>query len=167
MVPMLFMGEEWGSRAPFPFFCDFHGDLAEAVRNGRRKEFAGAYAKYGNEIPDPLKMSTVQSAVLDWDSLDTEPGRKRLTLTRELLAIRKREIIPRLPGSSFSRAKPVEGGLLRADWQMGDGATLRLAANLSPHEIDGNIEMAGTSIWGSTVSGKISPWSVLWYLDAR
>jgi malto-oligosyltrehalose trehalohydrolase len=167
MVPMLFMGEEWGSRAPFPFFCDFHGDLAEAVRNGRRKEFAGAYAKYGNEIPDPLKMSTVQSAVLDWHSLDTEPGRKRLALTRELLAIRKREIIPRLPGSSFSRAKPVEGGLLRADWQMGDGATLRLAANLSPHEIDGNIEMAGTSIWGGTVSGKISPWSVLWYLDAR
>ena len=24
-VPMLFMGEEWGSRAPFPFFCDFQG----------------------------------------------------------------------------------------------------------------------------------------------
>ncbi|HEY0910563.1 MAG TPA: malto-oligosyltrehalose trehalohydrolase, partial [Bradyrhizobium sp.] len=64
MVPMLFMGEEWGAKSPFPFFCDFHGDLAEAVRQGRRREFAGAYAKYGDEIPDPLDASTVQAAVL-------------------------------------------------------------------------------------------------------
>ena len=53
-VPMLFMGEEWGSTKPFPFFCDFRGDLAEAVRSGRRKEFADAYARYGDEIPDPI-----------------------------------------------------------------------------------------------------------------
>jgi len=31
-IPMLFMGEEWGSKAPFPFFCDFKGDLAQAGR---------------------------------------------------------------------------------------------------------------------------------------
>ena len=55
MIPMLFMGEEWGSKTPFPFFCDFHGDLADAVRKGRQKEFAGAYAKYGDEVPDPLE----------------------------------------------------------------------------------------------------------------
>ena len=67
MVPMLFMGEEWGSKAPFPFFCDFEGDLAEAVRQGRRREFAGAYAKHGDEVPDPLEPSTAESAVLDWD----------------------------------------------------------------------------------------------------
>ncbi len=60
MVPMLFMGEEWGSKAPFPFFCDFEGDLAEAVRQGRRREFAGAYDKYGDEVPDPLEPSTVR-----------------------------------------------------------------------------------------------------------
>ena len=54
MMPMLFMGEEWGSKAPFPFFCDFEGDLADAVRKGRRTEFAWAYAKYGDEVPDPL-----------------------------------------------------------------------------------------------------------------
>ncbi len=39
-IPMLYMGEEWASEQPFPFFCDFQGDLAEAVREGRRKEFA-------------------------------------------------------------------------------------------------------------------------------
>ena len=70
MVPMLFMGEEWGSKAPFPFFCDFEGELAEAVRQGRRREFAGAYAKYGDEVPDPLAAATCESAVLDWNSCD-------------------------------------------------------------------------------------------------
>ena len=54
MPPMLFMGEEWGSKTPFPFFCDFKGDLADAVRKGRREEFAWAYEKYGDEVPDPL-----------------------------------------------------------------------------------------------------------------
>ena len=42
--PLMFMGDEWGARRPFPFFCDFQGELADAVRNGRRKEFAEAYA---------------------------------------------------------------------------------------------------------------------------
>ena len=51
---MLFMGEEWGATAPFPFFCDFGGDLADAVRKGRRAEFAGAYAEFGDEVPDAL-----------------------------------------------------------------------------------------------------------------
>ena len=73
-IPMLFMGEEWGSKAPFPFFCDFKGDLAEAVRQGRRREYAWAYAKYGDEVPDPLEQSTFQSAVLDWDARNDAGG---------------------------------------------------------------------------------------------
>jgi 1,4-alpha-glucan branching enzyme/maltooligosyltrehalose trehalohydrolase len=51
MPPLLFMGEEWGSQRPFPFFCDFHSDLAEAVRNGRRAEFKQAYEQHGDAIP--------------------------------------------------------------------------------------------------------------------
>src|SRR5690606_30237765 len=39
-TPLLFMGEEWGETRPFQFFTDFHGDLAVAVREGRRREFA-------------------------------------------------------------------------------------------------------------------------------
>ena len=52
--PLMFMGDEWGAREPFPFFCDFKGELAEAVRDGRRKEFAEAYASATATIPDPL-----------------------------------------------------------------------------------------------------------------
>jgi 1,4-alpha-glucan branching enzyme len=167
MIPMLFMGEEWGSKAPFPFFCDFHGDLADAVRQGRRKEFAGAYAKYGDEIPDPLAISTVQSAVLDWPSHDEEPGRNRLALVRELLSIRRTEIIPRLDGATFGRAHAADNGLLTADWRMGDGATLRLTANLSALEISPQLgKMPGTVIWGNKASGPMPAWSVFWRLEA-
>ncbi|HTF01654.1 MAG TPA: malto-oligosyltrehalose trehalohydrolase [Bradyrhizobium sp.] len=168
MVPMLFMGEEWGSKAPFPFFCDFEGDLAEAVRNGRRKEFAGAYAKYGDEIPDPLDPLTFQSAILDWQSLDEQAGRKRLALVRSLLAIRRREIVPRLADTTFGEAYATDGDLLTADWRMGDGTTLRLLANLSAGEIAREqSETTGTPIWGDSTSGLVPPWSVFWRLEAR
>ena len=64
---MLFMGEEWGSKAPFPFFCDFKGGLAEAVRKGRRDEYAWAYGNFGGDVPDPLGEATFRSAILDWE----------------------------------------------------------------------------------------------------
>ncbi len=168
MVPMLFMGEEWGSKAPFPFFCDFEGDLAEAVRNGRRNEFAGVYAKYGDEIPDPLDPLTFQSAMLDWQSLNEQAGRKRLALVQSLLAIRRREIVPRLAGTTFGGAHAKDSDLLTADWRMGDGATLRLLANLSAGEIAREqSETTGTPIWGDETSGLVPPWSVFWRLEAR
>ncbi|HEY3790988.1 MAG TPA: malto-oligosyltrehalose trehalohydrolase [Bradyrhizobium sp.] len=167
MVPMLFMGEEWGSKAPFPFFCDFRGDLAKAVREGRRREFAGAYAKYGDEIPDPLELSTMQSAVLDWSSRDQAPGRERLALVQKLLAIRHREIIPRLAGAAFSGAQAADNGVLTANWRMGDGATLSLIANLSNHDVPhATDQIKGTPIWGSELRGSVPPWAVFWRIGS-
>jgi maltooligosyltrehalose trehalohydrolase len=168
MTPMLFMGEEWGSQAPFPFFCDFKGDLADAVRKGRRSEYAWAYAKYGDEIPDPLAKSTFQSAILDWDSRHEAPGKKRLALVQNLLAIRRREIVPRLAGASFGDAHAADNGLLTAHWRMGDGATLQLAANLSNGEIARAATAAsGTSIWGGEAGDMMPPWSVFWRIVGR
>ncbi len=168
MIPMLFMGEEWGSKSPFPFFCDFQGDLADAVRKGRRKEFAGAYARYGNEVPDPLDEATFRSAMLDWGSRNAPAGAKRLTLVRELLSLRRREIVPRLAGSDFGDANTRDDGLISARWRMGDGAVLHLLANLSDRDIIGarppNI---GTKIWGSDLSGVIPPWAVYWHIGQR
>jgi len=83
-------GREWGATEPFPFFCRFQkGELADAVRNGRKKEFAEAYAKLGGEIPDPLSKETRDAAVLDWDAPHKARSCKRLALTRSLLAARK------------------------------------------------------------------------------
>ena len=166
-IPMLFMGEEWGSKAPFPFFCGFEGDLAEAVREGRRREYAWAYAKYGDEVPDPLEPSTFQSAQLDWPSRDPGAGRKRLALVRELLAVRHREITPRLAGAAFGEAHASDSGLLTAHWRMGDGMALRLLANLSGHAIGQSTDTSGTAIWGGEADMTIPPWSVFWRLEAR
>jgi maltooligosyltrehalose trehalohydrolase len=165
MVPMLFMGEEWGSKAPFPFFCHFHGDLADAVRQGRRREFASAYARYGDEIPDPLDQSTARSAVLDWAARDGEPGRTRLALVRELLAIRRREIVPRLAGARFGEAHAAANGLLTANWRMGDRTTLRLVANLSERGVrHASPHIQGTLLWGSALRESMPAWSVRWHI---
>jgi maltooligosyltrehalose trehalohydrolase len=163
MVPMLFMGEEWGSKVPFPFFCDFHGDLAHAVRKGRRQEYAWAYEKYGDEVPDPLDPATPESAALDWDSRTPEQG-ARLALVGKLLGIRHKEIMPRLAGASFGDAKAAEHGPLTAQWRMGDGATLRLIANLSDQDIAHPNNTAGTPIWGGEPGDRLPPWSVFWLL---
>ena len=162
-IPMLFMGEEWGSKAPFPFFCDFGGDLADAVRKGRRAEYAWAYAEFGDDVPDALDPSTRDSAVLDWNERDAPAARKRLTLVRDLLKVRRQQIVPRLAGAAFGEAHAAANRLLTADWRMGDGATLRLLANLSDqaisHAPDGP---AGTLIWGSELGDSVPPWTVLW-----
>jgi maltooligosyltrehalose trehalohydrolase len=161
MVPMLFMGEEWGSKKPFPFFCDFHGDLANAVRKGRRQEYAWAYAKYGDEVPDPLDPATLQSAVLDWDSRTPEEE-ARLSLVRDLLRLRQTDIVPRLAGATFGDAKADDNGLLTARWRMGDGTTLHLIANLSDRDIASPKDITGTPIWGGEPRDRLPPWSVFW-----
>ena len=167
-IPMLFMGEEWGSKVPFPFFCDFKGDLADAVRKGRRREYAWAYAKFGDEVPDPLEQSTFRSAVLDWDARNEGAGKKRLALVRDLLAIRRREIVPRLAGAAFGDAQAADNGLLTANWRMGDGATLRLLANLSNSGIaHRGSETGGTRIWGGEAGEVIPPWGAFWFIGAR
>jgi maltooligosyltrehalose trehalohydrolase len=167
-IPMLFMGEEWGSKAPFPFFCGFQGDLAEAVRKGRRSEYAWAYARYGDEVPDPLEDSTFRSAILDWKSCSEGTGKERLTMVRKLLALRSREIVPRLAGAAFGEARAADNGLLTANWRMGDGAILRLTANLSAGAISHQRnDSAGIAIWGGESGEVLAPWSVFWRLGAR
>jgi maltooligosyltrehalose trehalohydrolase len=163
MIPMLFMGEEWGSQVPFPFFCDFKGDLANAIRKGRRKEYDWAYEKYGDEVPDPLDPATLQSAVLDWEQR-TPAQEARLALVRELLEVRKREIMPRLHGAVFGDADAAENGLLTARWRLGDGTTLSLAANLSDQEAASPAGLPGAPIWGGECGDRLPPWSVVWRL---
>ena len=88
-VPMLFMGEEYAEPNPFPYFTS-HGDpdLVEAVRRGRREEFAD-FAWQG-EVPDPQDEATFRSAVLSWHLRDEAEGEHAATLAlhRHLLALR-------------------------------------------------------------------------------
>ena len=86
-LPLLFMGEEYGETAPFPFFCDFQSeDLIKAVREGRKAEFA--HFGWDEEPLDPFDPATRASAVLSWDW--SSPGRAGLRrLYRDLLSIRR------------------------------------------------------------------------------
>ena len=77
-IPMLFMGQEWAAAQPFPFFCDFGPDLADAVRNGRRDEFARfpefQDPKTREQIPDPVAEETFAAAKLGWEDIGREPS---------------------------------------------------------------------------------------------
>jgi maltooligosyltrehalose trehalohydrolase len=87
-IPLLFMGEEYGEEAPFPYFIS-HGDpeLVEAVRRGRRKEFSAF--RWTQEPPDPQDEETFRSARLDRSRREKEPNRTLYALYRELLALRR------------------------------------------------------------------------------
>jgi malto-oligosyltrehalose trehalohydrolase len=160
--PLLFMGEEWGSMKPFPFFCDFQGNLAEAVRQGRRREFREAYATMGDEIPDPLLKETFDSAVLDWSGPATPAGRSRLALVRDLLTVRRREIAPHLSTATFRTAR-YEHNALSVDWQLVEGRSLMLLANLSNESTHPAPPLRlGRPIWGGATGSTLPPWSVLW-----
>lgn len=130
-VPMIFMGEEDATTAPFLYFTDHTGDLANAVREGRRSEFAGfkgfAPGKGTSSIPDPNEPATFeQSRPLP----DARWGTSRHRLYRELLGIRLQTIMPRLKGAKSLGASAVEPSSVVAGWRLGDGAVLIIASNL-------------------------------------
>lgn len=87
-IPMLFMGEEWSEPHPFLYFVS-HTDpqLAEAVRKGRKAEFAAFHAE--GEAPDPMAEETFLQSKLQWDLLDKEPHSTMFSFYQRLIAIRK------------------------------------------------------------------------------
>jgi malto-oligosyltrehalose trehalohydrolase len=135
-IPLIFMGEEWGETHPFQFFCDFHGELAREVRQGRHHEFVRwpqfANAELRETIPDPNDPATFERSVLGWEGRDAKAGRERLALFRTLTAIRSKEIAPRLTGAFAAQGGTHSHGDrgLSVDWTLGDGSRLTIVANL-------------------------------------
>jgi malto-oligosyltrehalose trehalohydrolase len=156
--PMLFMGEEWGCRQPFLFFCDFDGELGEAVRNGRREEFS-RFASFRKEIPDPLAEQTFQQSVLRWEEADE----RCRDLYRNLLQVRRKEIAPLdvKPGRYEMLAERAFSVL----WPLGDGGVLRLIANCSDAPIDLPWPPRGRSLWGPGHGRRVNPRSASWWIE--
>ncbi len=89
-IPLLFMGEEYGEQHPFPYFCSFGDpDLIDAVRRGRREEFASLGFKWDDDIPDPQSEATFLSAKLSWKWPAGSVHCRLRQLYRELIALRK------------------------------------------------------------------------------
>ena len=133
-IPMLFMGEEWNSRQPFLYFTDHHGDLAEAVREGRRREFARFPAFRDPErrhaIPDPNAPQTFTSSVPDFSGIETLHGAAHLAWLVQLLRVRHEEIVPRLARTRSIAVDVLGEGAVHARWRMGDGSELSILVNL-------------------------------------
>ena len=141
-VPLLFMGEEEGSETPFLFFTDFHDDLADAVREGRRREFAKfdafADAEARARIPDPNAPATFEAS-------RARPGPDAAawrSLYAELLALRHERIMPHLAGATAIGAQAIGEAAVVARWRLGNGTTLGVAIDLAdtPATLPGGTE---------------------------
>ncbi len=177
-VPLLFMGEEWGTTRPFPFFCDFPGELGAAVRVGRRREFAKFPAFSDPEarahIPDPNSPATFAQAALDWEAADRTPHHERLALYQRLLALRRSEIVPCLAAltAPSTTCELLRGEVLQASWLLGDGARLTLIARLCEDPAKGEAIGPAGRLLHSThpelaralPAGELPGWFVAWFL---
>jgi maltooligosyltrehalose trehalohydrolase len=181
-IPLLFMGEEWGATQPFCFFTDFHDELADAVREGRRREFK-RFPEFASEaarehIPDPNAFSTFAASRLDWSVPEQPEHRAWLDLVRRLMRIRHETIVPRLEGigGNAGQATILSDTALRVAWTLGDGSTLELVANLADQtsevthagEVEGEVLFANhPGLPAELRAGRLPPWSVLWLLHQR
>ncbi len=178
--PLLFMGQEWGASEPFLFFCDFGAELAKAVTDGRRREFA-RFPEFGDpaareRIPDPNDPRTYQASILDWSRLALEGHMAWLRLHCELLEVRRRAIIPRLTGMrpGGARAKLLGARALEVQWTLGDQSRLTLIANLGESEIKGVVAPDASLLYPNETAvptlleqGRLAPWGVAAFLARR
>ncbi len=132
-IPLLFMGEEWGSKTPFLFFTDHNEELAKLVREGRRREFAHFAAfqdeKRRAQISDPNAASTFTASVPDTAEAVQDGHVAMLDLHKRLLALRHAHIVRGIPGCRSAGAQAIGDKAVRAAWTLGNGSVLTIAAN--------------------------------------
>ena len=143
--PMLFQGEDHGETNPFLFFCDFTDpDLQNAVRDGRRREFAAfpQFAQRINDIPDATDRETFEQS-------KTDIGRAGdTTFVRELLSLRHEHVVPLLrSGWQSAEGHCDDRGVISVVWTF-NSAQLQLQMNLSdePARVDAT---SGKTIYAS------------------
>ena len=87
-IPMLFMGEEYGEEAPFLYFVSHRDpDLVEAVREGRKREFAAFHLE--GEFSDPQSPETFQNSQLHWDIRHQGKHQALWSLHQQLIEYRR------------------------------------------------------------------------------
>jgi maltooligosyltrehalose trehalohydrolase len=176
--PMLFMGEEWGETRPFCYFVDFEGALADAVREGRRREF-GRFPEFADpearrHIPDPTEEGTFANSRLDWSALDRADHAEWLGFVRALLRRRRERVMPLLPAlRPGARWRVHDGRTLAVGWPLDGGGRLSLLANLGDSACGGCETPPGDLLFESRdgvaaglAEGRMPSWSVVWFAGA-
>lgn len=172
-IPMIFAGEEWGATTPFPFFCDYHGSLADAVRRGRYDQLSKQDPKPSEEemrrAPDPQAEETLRQAQLRWEESQGEGHAALLDWYRRVIATRMDRVVPLLRGlvCSCGHAEVIGPGALTVRWTLAGGQRLHLAANLCGSETGGYPAVPGEEFWleGWAHDGVLGPWSVRWSIE--
>jgi maltooligosyltrehalose trehalohydrolase len=175
--PLLFMGEEFGSKTPFLFFCDFEKSLAEAVTAGRRNEFA-RFLRFNDPsaragIPDPSAAATFEASRLDWGVIAQPNHREWLRFYRQLLKLRCRHVVSHIStGCAFNADYEILGDTgISAHWEFADRSKLFLLANLGTTSLSGLAHPSGQIIYTSEDAhdtlkrGTLPAWSVVWSLE--
>jgi maltooligosyltrehalose trehalohydrolase len=156
-VPLLFMGEEYGERNPFPFFVSFEDPaLIRAVREGRAAEFRG-FAGEGLTIPDPEAEKTFESAVLSW-----EVDVALLDYYKELIRLRKTR--PALQGRARDTmvVHPAVGSVLMLERKIvNDHVFIFFNFGAEAVRVAGLNTKKLSRVFGPGDGGEIAPWSVL------
>jgi malto-oligosyltrehalose trehalohydrolase len=170
--PLLFMGEEWAASTPFLFFCDFEPELARAVTEGRRREFASfpAFADplSRQKIPDPSAIATFSASVLRWEEREAPEHAEMLAFVTAVLHARRRHVAPfvgGVHGTGAAYERIGEHGL-RFRWQLRDGL-LQADANLCERrEPFFDERLAGETFFATHGAvyedGRAPEWSVRW-----
>jgi 1,4-alpha-glucan branching enzyme/maltooligosyltrehalose trehalohydrolase len=172
-TPLLFFGEESGSETPFLYFADWDGELRDAVRAGRQREFGHAAAA-GRELPDPCSAATFCASHPDDARRDNAYGQRWVRMVKEALDARRSAIVPRqdlLLAGQHSAMRVGRTGM-RVRWHSGDGAVLALDLNIGGEAIEVAPEPGDT---GEALFQHNRPdrspntrlwpaWSALWWL---
>ena len=134
-IPLIFMGEEYGWTGPFQYFTSYDDpQLANAVREGRRKEFA-AFPEFADPeqrdlIPDPNAESTWAQSQVPANASD-QNGAQWYSWYASVLRLRQRHVVPGIVGARSEGAKVLASGAVAAMWRLGDGTGLLICTNLS------------------------------------
>ena len=141
---MLFMGEEYGELAPFPFFVD-HTDPAvlQATNDGRRAEFEGA--DWTVEVPEPGAPATFESAILDPSVVARDDRAARLlAMYTELLRLR-RDVAALASPQATQQVELIEGSVVIT--RSLDGQVSRVVINES--DATAELPLAGVLTFAS------------------
>lgn len=167
-IPLLFMGEEWAASTPFMFFSDVGEDLAEEIRASRREELSRYPGVQENSLPDPMSADAFHRSKLDWAEARRPDHAAVLDHYRELIALRRSKIIPRLAGMEgcSGRYRTLSKKAVEVTWRLGDGSQLTLTANLGPEPLDGNEIFASGHLWpeGTLDIETLGAWTALFHL---
>lgn len=134
-LPLLFMGEEYGENSPFLYFTSYENpQLAQAVRNGRKAEFAKFSSKI--EPPDPQSSETFEKSKIRWERRYRTEGKKILDYYRAL--IRLRTMTPAFGNldREAMRFFLSEDGLILFMERWTNDSAVAVAANFNKHETE-------------------------------